>query len=119
MAPPPLTHPFAHLVSHTPTQPPLTYTQASSSSEEESDSGDESDTDSDPAASSSSEDLANPALPTPAALAAAAALAAGRAPSTGVSFATHLVGEGGAGYLWPAADPVEEAYASLAPPPLR
>lgn len=38
----------------------------------------------------------------------------------GLGFATHLVGEGGAGYEWPQADlGFDVAFFSVAPPPMR
>jgi len=38
----------------------------------------------------------------------------------GLGFATHLVGEGGAGYEWPQGDAgFDPAYFSIAPPPMR
>lgn len=38
----------------------------------------------------------------------------------GLGFATHLVGEGGAGYEWPQAEcGYDVSYYSIAPPPMR
>jgi hypothetical protein len=42
------------------------------------------------------------------------------AEAQGLGFATHLVGDGGAGYEWPQSDSgFDVSYFSIAPPPMR
>jgi hypothetical protein len=49
------------------------------------------------------------------------AIAQVAAEAAGLGFATHLVGEGGAGYEWPqqADSGFDVSYFSIAPPPMR
>lgn len=58
-------------------------------------------------------------MPSELAMRAAEALSSGKAPADKVFFDTALVGEGGAGYEWPATDGLDVVRFSIAPPPMK